>query len=41
MLAPGWVELYRDRRLVSYGPVSPTGAALDVPVSYRRTRSRW
>jgi hypothetical protein len=36
VLAPGWeVELYRDRRLVSYGPVGPAGAyELDVPISY-------
>jgi hypothetical protein len=36
LLEPGWeVELYRDRQLVAYGPVGPTGGyALDVPISY-------
>lgn len=36
LLAPGWeIEVYRDRQLVGYGPVRPTGAyALEVPIAY-------
>jgi hypothetical protein len=36
LLAPGWeVELYRDRQLVGYGPVGPTGRyTLEVPIAY-------